>query len=137
MKTPVTEAIRRLVHHPMAGFEPPAELAADVELVRAWLSGSATAGVAMTGADLEGILECIEWSTRDLDAIDGLARDGGNAATRSTWRIKAERIRRAAYWADPLLGRKAAAVPAPAASSIKPAATYPPGDVDIFWTDAH
>lgn len=81
--------------------------AADVDLVLAWLDGTGgKAGVAMTGADLEGILESIDTASGLLPDIDASAsRESGLAgADRSKWRIKAERIRRAVHWARPLQG---------------------------------
>lgn len=114
--TLVTEAIRRLVehsdatsiHHESIYSGDRMALWSDVELVTAWLDGSATAGVAMTGADLEGILECVEYANAALDEIDGVSRDVRlTLSVRSTWRIRAERIRRAVHWANPLLGEPA------------------------------
>lgn len=149
--TVVTDAIRELVEYVESeaigrdteGYRSPYLM--QTALVRAWLDGKSTAGVAMSGADLEGILECVE-SAGGLLADFETEAINGPLNTRASWRVRAQRIRRAQFWAHAFEPIKPLPAPPPTrdlspvstaeleSSPSRPSATYPPGDVDIFWT---
>lgn len=106
----VTDAIRRLTESSSAAD-------GDVAIVRAWLDGKSTAGVAMSGADLEGILECVEAAGGLLADFDAEAASGPSNS-RSSWRVRAQRIRRAQFWAHAFEPSKPLPAPPTEATSL-------------------